>query len=118
MDKRIEKKLAAAGWKVGDYAAFLDLPREDIELIELRAALAEALRTYRERLDHTQAEVASRIGSSQSRVAKMEAGDPSVSIDLLVRALLRLGATRAQVGKWMGRKRLPARSLNSAVKNR
>src|SRR5688572_15367501 len=118
MDKRIERKLAAGGWKVGDYGAFLDLPREDLELIELRAALAEALRAYRERLDHTQAEVASRIGSSQSRVAKMEAGDPSVSIDLLVRALLSLGATRAQVGKWMARKRVPVRGRHAAGRRR
>jgi hypothetical protein len=41
---------------------------------------------------------------TQSRVAKMEAADPSVSIDLLVKALLELGATRAQVAKALARR--------------
>src|SRR5581483_4278956 len=48
----------------------------------------------RAELGLSQAVVAKRLGSSQSRVAKMEAGDPSVSLDLLLRALLALGATR------------------------
>jgi transcriptional regulator with XRE-family HTH domain len=45
----------------------------------------------------TQAELAKLTGSSQSRVAKMESGDPSVSIDRLVKSLLTLGATRKQI---------------------
>lgn len=109
MDKRRAKTLAAAGWRVGDYASFLDLPREDVEYIELRAGLADGLRARREQLVLTQAEVAARLGSSQSRVAKMEAGDPSVSVDLLVRTLLGLGVRRGQVGKLMGGKRRSGR---------
>ena len=105
MDKRKAKRLAAAGWRVGDYAAFLDLPQEDVEYIELKAGLVGGLRARRERLGLTQAEVAARLGSSQSRVAKMEAGDPSVSVDLLVRTLLGLGVNRGEVGKLMGGKR-------------
>jgi hypothetical protein len=37
------------------------------------------------------------MGSSQSRVAKMEAGDPTVSLDLLVQGLLAAGATRREI---------------------
>jgi hypothetical protein len=34
------------------------------------------------------------LASSQSRVAKMEKGDPSVSIDLLIRSLFNLGMSK------------------------
>ena len=57
------------------------------------AALADGLRQRREQLGLTQAQAAQRCGSSQSRVAKMEVGDPSVSLDLIVRSLLALGAS-------------------------
>ena len=40
-----------------------------------------------------------RLGSSQSRVAKMEAADPSVSLDLLVRGLLATGASPRDIGR-------------------
>jgi len=42
---------------------------------------------------------ARKLGSSQSRVAKMEAGDPSVTVDLLIRSLLTLGATTKTVAR-------------------
>jgi hypothetical protein len=47
-------------------------------------------------------EIVDLIGSSQSRVAKMEAGDPTVSVDLLIRTLLTLGVNRKQVGRAIG----------------
>jgi transcriptional regulator with XRE-family HTH domain len=47
----------------------------------------------------TQVALAKKIKSSQSRVAKMEAGDPSVSIDLLVRSLIALGETPTNLRK-------------------
>lgn len=65
---------------------------------------SEALRVRRERLGLTQTEVATRIGSSQSRVATMEAGDPSVSTDLLLRSLFRLGARPADVARLLNPK--------------
>ena len=65
-------------------------------------SLAALLRKRRESLGYTQTEVADLIGSSQSRVAKMEAGDPSVSVDLLIRTLLALGVNRKQVGRAIG----------------
>ncbi|CAN1209330.1 Transcriptional regulator, XRE family [Tumidithrix helvetica PCC 7403] len=81
------------GWKVGTVADFLELSSEEEIFIELKLLLSDRLKQVRESQNPTQKAVAKRIDSSQSRVAKMEAGDPSVSMDLLVRSLLALGAT-------------------------
>jgi DNA-binding XRE family transcriptional regulator len=91
------KRLAAAGWTVGDAGDFLQLEPDERAYIELRLRLAEGLRTRRNRKRLTQVELAQAIQSSQSRVAKMESGDPSVSIDLLVRSLLALGTSRREL---------------------
>ena len=69
----------------------------------MHLALSEALRERRTAVGLTQVELAERMGSSQSRVAKMEAGDPSVSLELLIRALLMVGATRREVGRVLAR---------------
>jgi transcriptional regulator with XRE-family HTH domain len=79
---------------VGTASEFLGLTDEEAALIELKLDLAKAVKAERMRHKMTQEELGERLGSSQSRVAKMEGGDPSVSIDLLVRALLRLGVNR------------------------
>jgi ribosome-binding protein aMBF1 (putative translation factor) len=88
------KRLEAAGWRVGTVSEFLGLTDEEAALIELKLDLARAVKTERLRRRLTQEELGKALGSSQSRVAKMEAGDPTVSLDLLVRSLLRLGANR------------------------
>jgi hypothetical protein len=43
------------------------------------------------------------MGSSQSRIAKMEAADSSVWLDLLIRSLLTLGATTKDIARALGR---------------
>jgi len=96
------RRLEAAGWKVGSAQDFLNLTDEDVEYIELHLSLAALLSKRRRSLGYTQTQVADLIGSSQSRVAKMEAGDPSVSVDLLIRTLLTLGMNRKQVGRAIG----------------
>ena len=96
-DKR--RRLERAGWKMGDAAEFLRLSDEKRRFIETKLALAAGLRQWREKLRLTQTDVADRIGSSQSRVAKMEAADRSVSTDLLLRSLFRLGANRRDVAR-------------------
>ncbi|NLE21222.1 MAG: helix-turn-helix domain-containing protein [Actinobacteria bacterium] len=68
-----------------------------------KLALADYLRELRTRNSWTQSQVARRLGSSQSRVAKMEAADASVSLDLLVKSLLALGASRSEVGSVIGK---------------
>jgi DNA-binding XRE family transcriptional regulator len=87
------KKLAAKGWKIGSARVFLRLSPEEAAYIEVRLRLADGLKTRRRSRGITQTELAQTLHSSQSRIAKMEAGDPSVSLDLLVKSLLALGAT-------------------------
>jgi DNA-binding XRE family transcriptional regulator len=101
MDKRKRQRLEAAGWRVGSTADFLGLSDEEAALVEVKLGLASALRKQRSRRGMTQAELGRLLGSSQSRVAKMEAADPSVSIDLMVRSLLRMGASRKDVASFI-----------------
>lgn len=98
------ERLKSAGWKLGSAKEFLGLSDEEMALIEMKLTLARNLK--RRRLAHkwTQHELAKHLGSSQSRVAKMEAADATVSLDLLVRSLLALGATRQELGRMIGRK--------------
>ncbi|HSS64463.1 MAG TPA: helix-turn-helix domain-containing protein [Gammaproteobacteria bacterium] len=93
------KRLESKGWKIGSARDFLNLSPEESAYIEMKLELAEGLRAHRERRKLTQVDMAKLIKSSQSRVAKMEAGDPSVSLDLLVRSLLALGASKREVAK-------------------
>ena len=91
--ERLQKK----GWKVGSVDEFLDLSPEESAYIEMKMRLSESLRNRRKRRRLSQVQLAKMIKSSQSRVAKMESGDPSVSLDLLVKALLVTGATRRDI---------------------
>lgn len=93
MDKNKRKRLTSAGWKIGTVGDFLGLSDAEERMVELRVSLAAELRERRSRAGLTQAEFAGRLKSSQSRVAKMELGDPTVSLDLLVRALFVIGTT-------------------------
>lgn len=104
MERTKQRRLERAGWTVGDAGDFLGLSPQEHHFIETKLALAVGLRRWRERLGLTQTEVAERFGSSQSRVAKMEAADKSVSTDLLLRVLFRLGATRQDVARLLARK--------------
>jgi len=91
------KRLQAAGWKIGSAKDFLKLSDEEATLVELKLSLADALRQARRRHGLSQIGLALKMGSSQSRVAKIEAGGPSVSLDLMVRALLATGASRREL---------------------
>lgn len=93
MDRTKRKRLEASGWKVGSVREFLGLSSQETALIELKLHLAQRVKERRKSLNLTQSALARRLKSSQSRVAKIETGDPSVSIDLLVRSLLALGTS-------------------------
>ena len=93
------RRLEAKGWKFGTAQEFLRLSDEEATYIDLKARLATGLRTRRRRRSLTQADLAKRLQSSQSRIAKMEAGDPSVSLDLLIRSLLILGTSRRELSR-------------------
>lgn len=94
-----QKKLENAGWKVGSVDEFLDLSPEESAYIELKLALSETLKRKRIKKRISQIALAQMIASSQSRVAKMEASDPSVSIDLLLKTLFALGVSRKEVAQ-------------------
>lgn len=99
MKRSKRERLEAAGWRVGTAAEFLGLTAEESAFVEMKLALADGVRRRRQAKRLTQIQLAARIGSSQSRVAKMETADPTVSIDLLVRTLLAMGASRAEVAR-------------------
>jgi predicted XRE-type DNA-binding protein len=99
MEKRKKKDLESKGYKVGSVEEFLGMSQEESEYIELKLALSEALIRRRKKSNLTQAQLAKMLKSSQSRVAKMEKGDPTVSVDLLVKSLLALGADKKSIAR-------------------
>jgi len=102
MDKEKRARLEAHGWRVGSAQELLGLSAEEAALVELRLKLSRALRELRAKKHLTQAQLAELLHSSQSRVAKVEAADESVSLDLLIRSLLALGASRQELAGWIG----------------
>lgn len=99
MDAAKRQRLEAAGWSVGTAADFLGMLPEEAAFVELKLALSKRLKQARKSKNLSQQALAQKIKSSQSRVAKMEAGDPSISVDLLVRALLSTGATSRDIAE-------------------
>ena len=99
MDIEKRKSLEAAGWKVGDASDFLGLTSAETALVELKTRLALFAKEQRETNQLSQETLAQKMGSSQSRVAKIESGDPSVSLDLIVKALLSAGTTRQELAQ-------------------
>ena len=97
MQQSKRRRVTAKGWKVGDAKEFLALSDEETAYIELRLKLAEGLKAARKNHGVTQVQLAQTMKSSQSRVAKMEAGDPTVSLDLLVKSLLALGTSNREL---------------------
>jgi DNA-binding XRE family transcriptional regulator len=92
-------QLEADGWHVGSVDEFLGLSTAEAAYIELKLALSTQLKQCRQQQKLTQVELAKRLKSNQSRIAKMEAGDPSVSLDLLIRSLLALGLTTTDLAR-------------------
>ena len=99
MRKAKQKRLESKGWKVGNADEFLGLSSEESAYIDMKLELADNLRKRRKLQKLTQVQLAKLVKSSQSRVAKMETGDPTVSLDLLVRSLLALGASKRDLAK-------------------
>ena len=98
------KKLASKGWRTGDAKDFLGLTPEEEAYIDLRLKLADGLKKRRHLRGVTQTELAAALRSSQSRGAKMEAGDPTVSLDLLVKSLLALGISNRELAAIIARR--------------
>ena len=98
------KRLQAAGWKSGSADEFLGLSDEETMLVDLKLSLVDAVRQSRQKRGLSQIDLAQHMGSSQSRVAKLETGDPSVSLDLIVRAFFATGGTRQELQRAVGAK--------------
>jgi len=99
MNKAKRQRLEAKGWKVGSADEFLGLTPEEAAYIELKLALSKKVRQYRRSKNLTQVQMAKLMRSSQSRIAKIEAGDASVSLDLLIRSLIVMGASRKDLAR-------------------
>ena len=101
MNTAKKKRLESKGWKVGTAREFLNLSPEESAYVELKLALSKKLQETRRDKNLTQEQLSRLLKSSQSRVAKMETGDPSVSLDLLVRSLLALGTSRKNLARML-----------------
>ena len=99
MDRKKKSALESKGYKVGSVDELLGLSKEESEYIDLKLTLSQALSETRKKNKLTQAQLAKKIKSSQSRVAKMEKGDPTVSLDLLVKSLLAMGVDKKGIAE-------------------
>ncbi|MDD5302606.1 MAG: helix-turn-helix transcriptional regulator [Elusimicrobia bacterium] len=109
MNEAKRKKLEAKGWRVGGAKEFLGLSDQEAAFIEFKLKLARSLRAKRLKCGIGQVQAAKIIHSSQSRFAKMEAADSSVSVDLLVRSHLALGTSGPELGRIIARPLVKAR---------
>jgi hypothetical protein len=99
VEKRKLLKLQERGWKVGNASDFLGLSQEESAYVELKVSLAQYLQKKRQNKHMTQEALARLIHSSQSRVAKMEKSDSTVTIDLMVRSLIALGTSKTELAR-------------------
>jgi len=99
MDKKIQKQLEDKGFRVGSAADFLELTPEEEAYIDIRLDFSSLVKSQRAKRGWTQEQLARAIDSSQSRIAKLEGGDPGISLDLMIKSLLRLGTSKEQIGK-------------------
>lgn len=99
MDIKKRTQLEDSGWVSTTVEEFLELSPEEIAYIDLKLYLANSVKSQRNERKFTQQVLATLMGSSQSRIAKMENGDPSVSLDLIFRALMYLGVSKGQLAQ-------------------
>lgn len=97
MKKTKKENLEKSGWKVGTAQEFLGLSPEEDSYVELKLSLSQYLQEKRKIKHLTQIQMAKLISSSQSRVAKMEKAESSVSIDLILRTLFALGTETGEI---------------------
>jgi predicted transcriptional regulator len=93
----VARRRLPKGWTEGSVQELLGLTDAEAVLVEVRVRLAERVRERRRAKRLTQRELAERIGSTQPRVAKLE--QAGASIEMLMRALLALGADRKEIAR-------------------
>jgi len=99
MDKKRQQQLEEKGFRVGSAADFLELSPEEVAYIDIRLDISNMVKAQRAKRGWTQEQLARSIGSSQSRIAKLEGGDTGISMDLMIKALLQLGTSKKQIGQ-------------------
>jgi transcriptional regulator with XRE-family HTH domain len=118
MDASERKALEAAGFRVGTVAEFLGLTEAEERLVELRVRLVKAIRRLREAQGISQTALARELKSSQSRIAKIEAGDPGVSLDLTLKGYFALGGDLAGLIADPGTRQRRKSSIRRPVANK
>lgn len=108
MNSAKRKRLEAAGWKVGTLEQFLGLTKEEVRLIDLKLSLSKRVKRHRLSRGITQVKLAKSLGSSQSRVAKLEDGADGATLDFLFRALFVLGVSNAAIAREIHPRKRPA----------
>ena len=99
MDKTKKEALEKKGWKVGDIDEYLGLTPAEVVIVEMKAELAKALATKRKKAGITQVDASARAKTSQSRFAKAERSDSSVSLELMIKLFFSLGADKKELLK-------------------
>jgi ribosome-binding protein aMBF1 (putative translation factor) len=99
LNNKRKKELETQGWKFGGFEDFLGISDDEFEYIEIKINLSEMVREFREGKGLSQADAAEILKSSQSWLAKIETADPTVSIDMQIKSLLALGATKQEIGQ-------------------
>jgi DNA-binding XRE family transcriptional regulator len=108
MNKQKRKQLEEKGFSVGSATDFLNLTTEEEIYIEIRLDISNLIKSQRQEKNWTQQQLAEVMGSSQSRIAKIETGNPGTSLDLMIKALLQLGISKKDIGKLLEGKLEPA----------
>ena len=91
MKEAKKKILESNGYKVTDSADWLGLSKEESQLVNMRVALAQELERVRKAKGITQAELARRVGTKQSGVARMLNKPDTSTMDNLIKGLIAMG---------------------------
>jgi DNA-binding transcriptional regulator YiaG len=87
MNKARKARFAKAGWKLGTAGELFGMTDAEAALADAKLRQGDVVREVRHRRHLSQAALAKLMGSSQSRVAKVENKDTEVSLDLQLRAI-------------------------------
>ncbi len=98
-------KAIGKGWVEGSVQEFLGLSDAEAAYVEAKAVLTRAVKERRLAIGLSQVQLAHALGTSQSRLSFIEKGDPSVSLDLTIRALFETGLDRKGVAAVMAGKK-------------